>query len=62
MRIKVRNFSNLDIEKLSCSINMKLEITINFKGLPSFLIEEIKRRMVLRFNRDDPINLTKLEE
>lgn len=58
MRLKIRNFSKLEIDNLSGSINLEIVFTINMKDIPSYLIEKIQERITVRFNRDDPISFS----
>lgn len=53
----------MNLADLSATINQVIIMTINMKNIPPIIQDEIKKRIVLRFNRDDPISLgTKTEE
>lgn len=53
----------MNLGDLSATINQVIIMTVNMKNIPSIIQEEIKKRIVLRFNRDEPISLgTKTEE
>jgi hypothetical protein len=57
VRIKVKNFSEMSLSDLSAEVNLVLTITFNFKNIPALIQDYIKKRIVLRFNRDEPISL-----
>lgn len=52
MRIKVKNFAEMSMENLEASVNTTIIYSVKLKGLPEFLREDLKKSMVLRFNRD----------
>jgi hypothetical protein len=56
-RIKVKNFSEMSLSDLSAEVNLVLTLTFNFKNIPTIIQDYIRKRIVLRFNRDEPISL-----
>lgn len=57
VRVKVKNFSEMSLADLSAQINLVLTLTFNLKNIPFIIQEQIRKRIVLRFNRDEPISL-----
>ena len=57
MRLKIKNFAQMSMVDLQASVNTTIIMTVNFKEVPSFLVDEIKQRMILRFNRNEAIVL-----
>ena len=47
----------MERENLQATINVTLLVTINLKDVPFLIQEEIKRKIILRFNRDEAISL-----
>ena len=47
----------MERENLQATINLTMIIAINVKDVPALIQNEIKKRLILRFNRDEAINL-----
>lgn len=47
----------MSLKDLSATINTVINLTINFEGIPTYISDEIRKRLVLRFNRNDPLML-----
>lgn len=54
---KFRNLNSIEHKDLQAEINVTLEIVINMKNVPVIVKDKILEKLILRFNRDDAINL-----
>ena len=54
---KFRNLNNIEHRDLQAEINVTLNIVINIKNIPLIVKDKILQKLILRFNRDDAINL-----
>ena len=54
---RFRNLNSIEHKDLQAEINVTLEIVINMKNVPVIVKDKILEKLILRFNRDDAINL-----
>ena len=57
LRIKIKNFAGMSQSDLEATINLAVLLSVNTKGIPEVLKNEIKNKIILRFNRDDALLL-----
>jgi hypothetical protein len=57
MRIKIQNFTKIDLDNLEAEANVTLIFSIYYGDLEQNIIEDLKKKVVLFFGKNDPIPL-----
>jgi len=57
MWIEIKNFTNINLKNLEGEINLIIHVAFSMEDVPEILKEHIRDKFVLRFSRDEAINL-----
>ena len=57
LRIKVKNFTEMNLDSLDAQINATLIFTVFYGNLSNDVVDELVNGVVFLFNRDDAIKL-----
>lgn len=57
LRIKIKNFTELNHEDLQAGINVNIILTINCRGIKPLIEAKIKEMLRISFNRDDSVKV-----
>lgn len=57
LRIKIKNFSEMNHEDLNAEVNSVIMLTVSFNGITPLLEQKIRDLLKLSFNRDDSLKV-----
>lgn len=57
MRIKLKNIKEMELAELKAEVNATLLLTIYYGPLPSGVVKQIKKNLILLFDRNEALSL-----